>query len=63
MADIPKGDIPESWKKKPPPAWKLAPPEEIVKSVDDKQYTLGLEKGWMSELPVEIKPGMHCYAA
>jgi Fe-S oxidoreductase len=63
MADIPKGDIPESWKKKPPPAWKLAPPEEIVKSVDDKQYTLGLEKGWMRELPVEIKPGMHCYAA
>ena len=44
-------DIPKSWKVKPPPAWKLTPPEELVKDVDHRTYTLGLEKGWMSTLP------------
>jgi Fe-S oxidoreductase len=56
-------DIPKSWTVKPPPAWKLRTPEELVKDVDHKRYTLGFEKGWMRELPVEIKEGMHCYAA
>ncbi len=56
-------DIPKSWKVPPPKAWKLSTPEELVKDVDHKRYTLGLEKGWMRELPVEIKPGMHCHAA
>ncbi|MBW2075133.1 MAG: (Fe-S)-binding protein [Deltaproteobacteria bacterium] len=36
-------------------------PEELLK-IDHSPPTLGLEKGWMRTLPVEIKPGMHCFA-
>ena len=56
-------DVPKSWKVAPPPAWKLCTPEELVNTVDQKQYTLGLEKGWLGTASdVEIKEGMHCYA-
>jgi Fe-S oxidoreductase len=36
-------------------------PEELLK-IKHSPWQLGLEKGWMGTLPVEIKPGMHCYA-
>ena len=57
-------DLPKSWKVEPPKPWKLTTPEELVCGVDHKQYTLGLEKGWLRTAPdVEIKKGMHCHAA
>jgi Fe-S oxidoreductase len=36
-------------------------PEELLK-IKHSPWQLGLEKGWMRTLPVEIKHGMHCYA-
>ena len=57
-------DLPKSWKVEPPKPWKLTTPEELVSGVDHKQWTLGLEKGWLRTAPdVEIKAGMHCHAA
>jgi Fe-S oxidoreductase len=46
-----------------PESWKVPEPDKLTKEVDHKRYTLGLEKGWMRTTPVEIKHGMHCYAA
>ena len=37
-------------------------PDEIVQ-IKHSPPSLGLEKGWMRTTPVEIKRGMHCYAA
>ena len=36
-------------------------PEELLK-MKHSPWQLGLERGWMGTLPVEIKPGMHCFA-
>lgn len=39
------------------------PKPEEMRQIKHEPITLGLEKGWMSTLPVEIKEGMHCHAA
>ncbi|NVL90413.1 MAG: (Fe-S)-binding protein [Desulfobacterales bacterium] len=46
-----------------PKSWNVPSPDGLVKEVDHSPASMGLQKGWMSTTPVEIKPGMHCYAA
>ncbi len=44
-----------------PKSWKLPQPDVLTKPIDHtpKPHV----KGWMNTTPVDIKPGMHCYAA
>ncbi len=44
-----------------PESWKVPSPDELLKEVDHKPKPP--VKGWMRTHPVEIKDGMHCYAA
>ena len=44
-----------------PKSWNIAEPGDLLRTIGHTPKPK--VKGWMSTTPVEIKPGMHCYAA
>ncbi|NVM21279.1 MAG: (Fe-S)-binding protein [Desulfobacterales bacterium] len=46
-----------------PKSWNVPQPDVLTKKIDHGPASMGLQKGWMSTTPVQIKEGMHCHAA
>jgi len=43
-----------------PKSWNVSDPDDLIRGIDHTPKPPA--KGWMSTTPVQIKPGMHCYA-